>query len=99
MERMTTHPRSQQQAQPELRRPEFGRPPPPERICNLGRLLDTMEQRGLDGIVSYLRPNVLYLSGFAPPASVGVQETNGYAAVVVSRHQPDHPIILVAEFD
>lgn len=71
----------------------------PERLCNLGRLLDTMARRGLDGIVSYLRPNVLYLSGFAPPASASVHETNGYAAVVVSRHEPEHPVILLAEFD
>lgn len=71
----------------------------PERLCNLGRLLDTLEQRGLDGIVSYLRPNVFYLSGFAPPASASVQETNGYAAVVISRHEPEHPVIVLAEFD
>lgn len=70
-----------------------------ERLCNIGRLLDTMEQRGMDGIVSYLRPNVFYLSGFAPPASASVQETNGYAAVVISRHEPEHPVILLAEFD
>ncbi|MGH7359737.1 MAG: aminopeptidase P family N-terminal domain-containing protein, partial [Candidatus Rokuibacteriota bacterium] len=75
------------------------RAPRPERLCNLGRLLDTMAQRGLDGIVSYLRPNVLYLSGFAPPASASVHETNGYAAVVLSRHEPEHPVIVVAEFD
>jgi Xaa-Pro aminopeptidase len=73
--------------------------PLPERLCNLGRLLDTMAERGLDGIVSYLRPNVLYLSGFAPPASASVHETNGYAAVVISRHEPEHPVIVVAEFD
>ena len=78
---------------------EFRRAPLPERLCNLGRLLDTMEQRGMDGIVSYLRPNVLYLSGFAPPASASIQETNGYAAVVISRHEPEHPVIMVAEFD
>src|SRR5262245_41357181 len=71
----------------------------PERLCNLARLLDTLAQRGLDGIVSYLRPNVLYLSGFAPPASASVHETNGYAAVVISRHEPEHPVIVVAEFD
>jgi Xaa-Pro aminopeptidase len=70
-----------------------------ERLCNLGRLFDTMAQRGLDGIVSYLRPNVFYLSGFAPPASASVHETNGYAAVVISRHAPEHPVIVVAEFD
>ncbi len=62
-----------------------------ERLCNLGRLLDTMEQRGMDGIVSYLRPSVFYLSGFAPPASASVQETNGYAAVVISRHEATTP--------
>ena len=73
--------------------------PLPERLCNLGRLLDTLEQRGLDGIVAYLRPNVFYLSGFAPPASASVHETNGYAAVVISRHEPEHPVIVVAEFD
>jgi Xaa-Pro aminopeptidase len=75
------------------------RAPLPERLCNLGRLLDTMAQRGLDGIVSYLRPNVFYLSGFAPPASASVHETNGYAAVVISRHAPEHPVLVVAEFD
>jgi Xaa-Pro aminopeptidase len=53
----------------------------------------------MDGIVSYLRPNVFYLSGFAPPASASVHETNGYAAVVISRHEPEHPVIVVAEFD
>jgi Xaa-Pro aminopeptidase len=71
----------------------------PERLCNLGRLVDTLAARGLDGIVAYLRPNVLYLSGFAPPASASVHETNGYAAVVISRHEPEHPVIVMAEFD
>src|SRR5205823_881476 len=28
-----------------------------------------------------------------------VHETNGYAAVVISRHAPEHPVIVVAEFD
>jgi len=31
--------------------PEFKRTPLPERLSNLGRLLDTMEQRGMDGVV------------------------------------------------
>jgi len=70
-----------------------------ERLCNLGRLLDTLARRGMDGIVSYLRPNVFYLSGFAPPASASVHETNGYAAVVLARHEPEHPVIVLAEFD
>jgi Xaa-Pro aminopeptidase len=53
----------------------------------------------MDGLVAYLRPNVLYLSSFAPPSNQSVHETNGYAAVVVSRHAPEQPIIVVAEFD
>ena len=71
----------------------------PDRLCNLERLLETLRRRELDGIVAYLRPNVLYLSGFAPPASASVHETNGYAAVVISRHAPEHPVIVLAEFD
>jgi Xaa-Pro aminopeptidase len=79
--------------------PEFKRPVLPAQLCNLERLLDTLERRGLDGMVAYLRPNVLYLSSFAPPSGASVHETNGYAAVVISRHAPEHPIIVVAEFD
>lgn len=77
----------------------FERTPLPAQLCNLGRLVDTLERRGLDGLVAYLRPNVLYLSGFAPPASASVHETNGYAAVVVSRQAPEAAILVVAEFD
>lgn len=53
----------------------------------------------MDGLVAYLRPNVFYLSGFGPPASASVQETNGYAAVVISRDAPEAAILVVAEFD
>lgn len=86
-------------ALPSSRLPLFRRPLLPERLCNLERLLETLEQRGLDGVVAYLRPNVLYLSSFAPPSSASVHETNGYAAVVISRHAPEQPVIVVAEFD
>jgi len=79
--------------------PAFKRTPLPTRFCNAERLFDTLEQRQFDGIVASLRPNVFYLSGFAPPSNQSVQETNGYAAVVISRQQPEHPIIVVAEFD
>jgi Xaa-Pro aminopeptidase len=79
--------------------PEFKRTPLPAQFCNVGRLFDTLEQRGLDGLVAYLRPNVFYLSGFAPPSNQSVHETNGYAAVVISRHAPEHPVMVVAEFD
>jgi len=79
--------------------PAFKRTRLPRQLCNLDRLLRTLEQRGLDGLVATLRPNVFYLSGFAPPSNQSVHETNGYAAVIISRHAPDQPIIVVAEFD
>ena len=79
--------------------PELGRKPFPRQFCNLPRLLETMEARGLDGIVSYYSPNVCYLSGYATGSSAMVHEANGYSAVVLSRHQPDHPIVVVPEFE
>jgi Xaa-Pro aminopeptidase len=79
--------------------PRFKRTPLPACFCNVERLFATLEQRGLDGIVAYLRPNVFYLSGFAPPSNQSVHETNGYAAVIISRRAPDHPILVLAEFD
>jgi Xaa-Pro dipeptidase len=79
--------------------PAYRRTALPPRLCNLERLYDTLEARGLDGLVVSLRPNVFYLSSFAPPSNQSVHETNGYAAVVISRHAPEHPIIVVAEFD
>jgi Xaa-Pro aminopeptidase len=79
--------------------PVFKRTALPSRLCNLGRLFDTLAQRDLDGLVAFLRPNVFYLSGFAPPSNQSVHETNGYAAVVISRHAPEQPVIVVAEFD
>lgn len=71
----------------------------PARFHNHERLLRTLEERNIDGVVAYLRPNVLYLGGYAPRSSVSIHETNGYAAVVVSRHAPDHPVLVCAEFD
>jgi Xaa-Pro dipeptidase len=79
--------------------PRFKRTALPRCFCNLERLFDTLEKRGLEGVVAYLRPNVFYLSGFAPPSNQSVHETNGYAAVVISRHAPDQPAMVVAEFD
>ncbi|MBV9897984.1 MAG: M24 family metallopeptidase [Chloroflexi bacterium] len=83
----------------QVKTPLFTRSALPTPLCNLPRLFETLEQRGMDGLVAYLRPNVLYLSSFAPPSNQSVHETNGYAAVVISRHAPDQPIVVVAEFD
>jgi Xaa-Pro aminopeptidase len=82
-----------------VRGPAFKRSALPAQLCHPARLFETLAQRGLDGIVAYLRPNVLYLSSFAPPSNQSVHETNAYAAVVISRHAPDQPVIVVAEFD
>jgi len=42
----------------------FERKPLPEQFCNIGRLWDALEARGLDGIVATTSLNVFYLSGF-----------------------------------
>ncbi len=75
--------------------PEFQPTPLPERFCNYGRLLETMETRNLDGIVAMSRYNAFYLSGFHPNAYH--QDEPPHAAVVISRHEPDHPVIVVVE--
>jgi Xaa-Pro dipeptidase len=79
--------------------PELGRRPFPRQGCNLPRLLDTMAARGLDGILSYYSPNVCYLSGYATGSSAMVHEANGYSAVILSRHQPEHPIVVIPDFE
>ena len=77
----------------------FGYKQRPSRFCNLERLLTTMEARGLDGILSYYSRNVLYLSGYASGATSVYGEANGFTAFVISRHQPDHPIVIVPDLE
>ncbi len=71
----------------------------PARLCNLERLLDAMEARGLDGLLSYYSRNVLYLGGYASGSTGIYGEANGVAAFVISRHEPDHPIAIMPEFE
>jgi Xaa-Pro dipeptidase len=75
------------------------RPTLPERLCNVGRLIETLEQRGLDGVIATLTPNVYYLSSFYSPTGHSAEESNGYSAVIFSRHDPEHPILVVADVD
>jgi Xaa-Pro aminopeptidase len=77
---------------------DFQKEPAAAPLANLQRLHDTLERRGLDGIVAYYSPNVFYLSGYAS-RRLQVHEANGYGAVIVSRHQPDTPILVVPEFE
>ena len=73
-----------------------GRKPLPERFCNLERLLEAMAARGLDGIVATTPLNVFYLSGFNGIAHKA-DEPRPYA-VVLSRHAPEHPILVIADY-
>ncbi len=75
---------------------DFQRRPLPKRFCNLDRLLHAMEVRGLDGIVATQPNNVFYLTGFNGIAHKS-DEPRPYA-VITSRHTPEHPIMVVADY-
>jgi Xaa-Pro aminopeptidase len=67
-----------------------------ERFCNLDRLLHAMAARGLEGIVATTAQNVFYLTGFNAIAHKS-DEPRPYA-VLLSRHAPEHPILVVADY-
>jgi Xaa-Pro aminopeptidase len=74
----------------------FERKPLPERFCNLERLLSAMTARSMDGIVASGALNVFYLSGFNGIAHKA-DEPRPYA-VVLSRHAPEHPVLVIADY-
>src|SRR5437763_5475365 len=74
----------------------FARATLPKRFCNLDRLLHAMKVRGLDGIVATTPWNVFYLTGFNAIAHK-CDEPRPYA-LVLSRHAPDHPILVLADY-
>ncbi len=74
----------------------FERRPLPKRLCNLERLLHGLEARGLDGVVATQPLNVFYLSSFNGVAHKS-DEPRPYA-VILSRHAPEHPILVIAEY-
>ena len=74
----------------------FARKPLPKRFCNLDRLLQAMEARGLDGIVATLPNNVFYLTGFNGIAHKSDEPR--VCTVILSRHAPEHPIVVVADY-
>lgn len=63
---------------------------------NLERLLFAMRARDLDGIVATTALNVFYLTGFNAIAHKS-DEPRPYA-VVLSRHAPEHPVLVVADY-
>ena len=76
--------------------PSLQREPLPKRFCNLERLLHAMAARGLDGIVATTPQNVFYLTGFNAIAHKS-DEPRPYA-VMLSRHAPEHPVMVVADY-
>ena len=74
----------------------FARHALPARFCNYDRLLHALEARDLDGIVATTALNVFYLTSFNGVAHKS-DEPRPYA-VIISRHQPDHPILVIAEY-
>ena len=74
---------------------EFGHRPLPKRFFNFERLMDTMKTRNIDVIVASGIYNVFYLTGYNS-VSQRVDEPRPIA-VVISRHEPDHPIIVIAD--
>lgn len=66
------------------------------RLCNLDRLLHAMAARNLDGIVATTPQNVFYLTGFNSIAHKS-DEPRPYA-VVLSRHAPEHPVVVLADY-
>jgi Xaa-Pro dipeptidase len=74
----------------------FARKPLPKRFCNLDRVLHALKARGLDGIVATTPTNVFYLSGFNGIAHKSDEPR--VCAVILSRHAPDHPIMVIADY-
>ncbi len=65
-------------------------------FCNLDRLWHAMAARNLDGLVITQPLNVYYLSRFNAIAHKS-DEPRPYA-LVLSRHAPDHPILILADY-
>ncbi len=67
----------------------------PGPLCDLDRLAQAMEVRGLDGLVITTPLNVIYLSGFNPTAPKADEPPGN--AVVLSRHDLKHPILIAPD--
>jgi Xaa-Pro aminopeptidase len=74
----------------------FERKPLPKKFCNLDRVLHALKARNLDGIVATTPQNVFYLTGFN--AIAHKSDEPRVCAVVLSRHAPEHPVIVVADY-
>ena len=74
----------------------------PKRSCNtaqlvdINRLVDLMTRRDIDAVVASSHQNLYYLSGLNAVAQKS-DEPRPFA-VVISRHAPDHPILVMPEY-
>src|SRR3984893_3403516 len=75
---------------------KFARAALPRRFCNLDRLLHGMKARGLDGIVETTPGHAFYLPAF-PGIAQKSDEPRPYS-VILSRHAPEHPILVLADY-
>ncbi len=72
------------------------RTPLPKQFCQLDRLLHAMKARNIDALVVSSSLNMFYLTGFAAVAHKS-DEPRPFA-FVLSRHAPDAPIAIVADY-
>lgn len=68
----------------------------PERLGNLDKLFETMEEKGLDAVELRTRRNVYWASNFWQN-SYSETEFQPANSVVLSRHEPDHPILIIPD--
>jgi Xaa-Pro dipeptidase len=69
---------------------------PIPQLVNVDRLVAIMEQRGIDGVVASSHQNLYYLSSLNAVAQKS-DEPRPFA-VVISRHAPDTPILIMPEY-
>jgi Xaa-Pro dipeptidase len=67
-----------------------------QRLCNIDKLIETMDERGLDGVMLRTRRNVFYLSTFWQNSYAEAEYSSG-AAVIISRSAPEHPILIIPD--
>jgi len=69
---------------------------PIPRLVDVDRLVDIMERRGIDGVVACSHQNLYYLSSLNAVAQKS-DEPRPFA-VIVSRHAPDAPVLVMPEY-
>ena len=72
------------------------RTPLPECLCNLDRLIFSMESRNLDGIIITHPLNIFYLTSFNGVAHKS-DEPRPYA-LILSRYEPENAALVVADY-